>query len=247
MTKTGIDENKYKSYRNTLQKIIRIAKCECYTNQCLMFKNNTKKLWQVINSITRKTYDKTCLIESLKVQNLEYDDGKNIMAAFENYFSTVGSTFASKINPSKLPINKYVSNIKPNEHSVFLLPCDKNELNRLINKLPNKKSAGYDGVSNVLLKEIKDYILEPLVSIFNNSLTQGIFPKGMKHSEIVPLFKSGLKNQTTNYRPISLLIIILKILEKIMYSRVYDFLNENQIYRSQYGFRKYHSCEKCSN
>ena len=202
-----------------------------------------KKLWQVINSITRKTYDKTCSIESLKVQNLEYYDGKNITAAFGNYFSTVGSSFASKIKPSKIPIDKYVSKIELNKHSVFLSPCDKNELNRLINKLPNKKSVGYDGVSNVLLKEIKDYILEPLVSIFNNSLMKGIFPESMKHSEIVPLYRSGVKNQTTNYRPISLLITISKILEKIMYSRVYDFLNENQIYKSQYGFQKYHSCE----
>ena len=156
----------------------------------------------------------------MKVQNLKYYDGKNITAEFGKYFSTVGSSFASRIIPSRILIDKYVSKIEPNEHSVFLSPCDKTELNRLINKLPNKKCAGYDNVSNVLLKEIKDYILEPLVSIFNNSLMKGVFPESMKHSEIVPLYKSGVKNQTTNYRPISLLITISKILEKVMYSRV---------------------------
>ena len=66
----------------------------------------------------------------------------------------------------------------------------------------------------------------------------------MKLAEIVPLFKKGDPHQVDNYRPISLLITISKILEKLMYKRVYNFLdNTTQIYSSQYGFRKQHSCE----
>ena len=82
-------------------------------------------------------------------------------------------------------------------------------------------------MSNALLKDIKDVIVEPIVEIINNSLATGYFPEGMKHAEIVPLFKAGSKNESTNYRPISLLITMSKLLEKVMYKRIYSFLNEN--------------------
>ena len=65
----------------------------------------------------------------------------------------------------------------------------------------------------------------------------------MKHAEVVPLYKSGPKNETTNYRPISLLLTLSKILEKVMYKRIYNFLNVDQLFKSQYGFRSQHSCE----
>ena len=66
----------------------------------------------------------------------------------------------------------------------------------------------------------------------------------MKHGEVVPLYKNGSKKYLANYRPITLLLTISKILEKLVYKRVYRFLNNNnQIYNSQYGFRSNHSCE----
>ena len=87
-------------------------------------------------------------------------------------------------------------------------------------------------------------IIDPLVLLFNQSIEQGEFPTLMKHAEIVPLFKKGKHDECSNYRPISLLITLSKILEKIIYSRTYNFLNDNHlIYNSQYGFRAKHSCE----
>ena len=66
----------------------------------------------------------------------------------------------------------------------------------------------------------------------------------MKHADMVPLFKGGDEHALGNYRPISLLLALSKILEKVIYARVYNFLNDtNQIFKSQYGFRSKHSCE----
>ena len=78
--------------------------------------------------------------------------------------------------------------------------------------------------------------------IYNASLQTGIFPSRMKHADIVPLYKSGPRNISSNYRPISLLLTLSKILEKIVYTRIYNFLNIDQIYVSWYGFRNKHSC-----
>ena len=81
--------------------------------------------------------------------------------------------------------------------------------------------------------------------IFNLSFKQGVFPDAMKLSEIVPLFKKGCKDLMVNYRPISLLITLLKLLEKCMYSRLYNFVTKyNIFYNKQYGFRNGHSCEQ---
>ena len=66
----------------------------------------------------------------------------------------------------------------------------------------------------------------------------------MKYADITPLYKSKCKYETTNYRPISLLITLSKILEKVVYKRTYHFLEDNHIlYNSQYGFRSQHSCQ----
>ena len=72
----------------------------------------------------------------------------------------------------------------------------------------------------------------------------GEFPTVMKLAEVVPLYKSKENFLETNYRPISLLTTMSKILEKIMYQQIYSFLqNTGQIYKNQYGFRANHSCE----
>ena len=97
---------------------------------------------------------------------------------------------------------------------------------------------------NNLLKELKHSIIHPLEIIFNRSIVEGVFPERMKLADVVPLHKSKDPLESTNYRPISLLLTISKLLEKVVYKRTYDFLEQtNQIYQSQYGFRTTHSCE----
>ena len=124
------------------------------------------------------------------------------------------------------------------------MPTDKNEIKKLINNLQNKHSSGYDNITNVILKRLQNSILTPLEIIFNKSLQTGKFPQKMKSADIFPLYKGKERNLCTNYRPISLLMIVSKLLEKSMYVRVYSFLDTTgQLYDSQYGFRSQHSCE----
>ena len=88
-------------------------------------------------------------------------------------------------------------------------------------------------------KKIIPHILTPLRHICNISLGQGIFPDEMTIARIIPLFKSGDKQNVSNYRPISLLPQLSKILEKIFNNRLMNFLNSNNLlYLRQYGFRK---------
>ena len=162
----------------------------------------------------------------------------------QNIFPVLVQTYADKTLSPQHSIDHYLDKISSNHDSIFLTPTTKTEIFRLIDKLPNKKSCGPDGLSNCTLKELKDELLYPLEILFNNSLDESIFPQQMKEAHVVPLHKGKCKYETTSYRPILLLINMSKILEKIMYKRVYNFLNNNSlIYSSQHGFRNKHSCE----
>ena len=97
------------------------------------------------------------------------------------------------------------------------------EIERLINSLPNKTSYGHDKVSNTLLKFLCTSISYPLQIIFNQSIYQGGFPDKIKIAEIVPLYKGKEQDLVVNYRPMSLLMTISKILEKIVYRCFYSF------------------------
>ena len=102
----------------------------------------------------------------------------------------------------------------PNPNSLFFLPVIKEELKDTVGKLKDKKSTGYDGIDNSLLKNIIDVIVDPLVHVFNLSLSNGIVPEGMKVSKIIPIHKKGDKENICNYRPVSLLTSSSKLLEK---------------------------------
>ena len=81
-----------------------------------------------------------------------------------------------------------------------------------------------------------------MLRIFNDSLLLGIFRRSMKIAKVTPFYKSGKKNLMTNYRPISVLSCFSKILERIMYNRLYSYLNDNNLFfQKQFGFREGHS------
>ena len=134
--------------------------------------------------------------------------------------------------------------LQRNSESLFFTPSTRNEIQKLITELPPKHSSSPDNVSNVLLKELAPILSEPLSIIVNQSMQTGIFPDIMKMAEVVPLYKGKSRENETNYRPISLLTTMSKVMEKVVYQRVYQFLtNTGQICKKQYGFCSNHSCE----
>ena len=123
--------------------------------------------------------------------------------------------------------------------SLYLNPTSSNEIYKIIRSLRAKDSHGYDEVSSRILKASTPCILPPLTYIFNRVLCTGVFPDRMKFSIIKPLHKKGTKTDFENYRPISLLSIFFKVLEKIIYKRLYFFIeSQNILCDEQYGFRE---------
>ena len=228
---------KYTEYNSTLQKIKRYARKYYFETRCEENKKNTKELWQLINKALGKITDKTSIIEHLNSKGLQLHNPEDITNKFGEYFSTVGRKFAEKIASPNKNINEYLCSIRSNEKTLFLHPTTPYELLKLMKKLPNNRSSGHDGINNIVLKEISEYICIPLTELFNKSMNIGVFPDAMKIAEVVPLYKGKSRYEVENYQPILLLLTISKLLEKLIYSRVYDFLiSSNQLYQSQYGF-----------
>ena len=234
----------YKNYSKALNRIKRRAKKSYYETKCKEYKHNTKKLWNVINEVCGKANDKTSVIEYLNINNIREYNADKICNHFGNYFSGVGKTYAERIDLPNTHISSYINKITRNHQTLMLSPVSDDEVVRLISKLAPKTSAGYDNISNVLLKKLCPVVAPILSTLCNKSLASGVFPDSMKLAEVVPLYKGKSPHEEANYRLISLLTTMSKILEKTMYSRVYSFLDQtNQIYKSQYGFRARHSCE----
>ena len=148
--------------------------------------------------------------------------------------------------PKKIPISKKHNNeymdTHTNDNSIYLTPTNSDEILKIITDLKNKKSSGHDGINSMLLRELKSSVCDPLAIIFNKSLETGELPSSLKLAKIVPIYKSKDKEEFKNYRPVSLLPCISKILEKIIHKRLYNFLLlQNIFYESQYGFRPKHS------
>ena len=215
--KTEASTNKYKTYRNRLKKLIRISKQTYFMNKCKAFKQDSRKLWQLINITLNNKEAKDDGIESLRINSIPRYDAKSITTEFRTHFANVGKTYANKLPIPNTSIEAYIDKIKRSEHSLFFTPTDTTEINNLIKELPIKTSSGYDSISNTLLKSLSHMILKPLEIIFNRSLGEGLFPNKMKRADVIPLYKSNQHDESNNYRLISLLLTISKILEKIVY------------------------------
>ena len=237
--KTQQSRDKYTAYKNTLTMVLRKEKRNYYMRKLDLFKNDMRNTWKLINETLNKHKERN-VISKIMNDGFEIKDLRMIAEIFNSHFSTVGRNLCANIPLSTKEFYDYLD--VGNQNSIFFPPVTVYEILDIVHNLPSKRSSGYDDIDNILLKNIIPYIVDPLFHIFNLSISQGQVPDVMKISKIVPIFKKGNREELNNYRPISLLPNISKILEKIIYSRVIDFLNRNDILsKYQFGFRKKHS------
>ena len=175
------------------------------------------------------------------VKNEMISDTIKIANEFNEYFSTIGSQLEGRIYHFGQDFSKYLTN--SNEYSFFITPTDKYEVIKIINSVDSNKATGPHSIPTPILQLIKLNIAEPLSEIVNLSFENGIYFDRLNISKTIPTFKEkGSNLECSNYRPISLLSNLNKIIEKLMYSRLYNFLTiHNCIYDLQFGFRKNHS------
>ncbi|KAJ8047577.1 RNA-directed DNA polymerase from mobile element jockey [Holothuria leucospilota] len=228
-------ENKaaYSRFRNKLTTVIRVAKFNFYQNE--FDTKSIKGTWNAINTILRGCKAQGNSVNELVENGKKVSEPKEVCNTFNNYFVSVGHTLSSSIvNDSH---SSYTDYLPPeNDYVMYLHPTDENEIYNCIQNLKNV-SPGHDNLHCKVIKSVGCFISVPLCHIINLSLRNGTIPTDLKLARVIPIYKSGDKFLKSNYRPISVLPVFSKILERIVYTRLLNFLEKHGIiYEHQYGF-----------
>ena len=113
--------NKYISYRNVLKKLLRHSKLNYFNSKCLEFKQNSRKLWQLINQVINKTDRKSQVIKSLRIDNLLRYSPMEITQGFCDHFANVGKTYSDRVQPPRVLVETYNRKINMNDNSPVLI------------------------------------------------------------------------------------------------------------------------------
>ena len=203
-------------------------------------KGISRKTWEGIKAIINTKNPSYSAISQLKVKGEIIHNPEDISNTFNTFFTDIGPN-TNKIIP-KNPVDKPEKFLRERNPFEFLIAHTSNEeILEIISQLENK-STGPQSIPIKLLKIIPDLILVPLCRIISTSFMTGIFPDALKISKVIPVHKDGPADNVNNYRPISLLSIFDKIIEKMMHKRLSSFLEQHNIlFKNQFGFRKNNS------
>ena len=201
-----------------------------------------KKMWSGIKSIiSHKSF--TSSINKIKGNDGNVtSDPSDMSNIFNNFYIHVASSITKTISITpKSPLD-YLTNRTSN--SLFLTPVTPLEVKDIIDALNPSKSVGPNSIPIKLLKIVGCSISPLLALLINHSFQSGIYPDTFKIAKVISLFKKGNPELPSNYRPISLLSIFSKKFEKLMYKRLYSFLEvHNILYSLQFGFQENHSID----
>ena len=175
--------------------------------------------------------------DSITVNSSSISDLNQIAEEFNNHFANVGKSLANSLKDSNTN-DESIYLKHPCPTSIFLQPTTPLEIMVLINSLKLNKAKSHDDIDPYFLKIAAPILAFPLSVFLNHCLTFGTFPNRLKLAKVVPVFKKGLTDQLSNYRPISLLPSLSKLFERIIHSRLLSFFEyNNTIVTTQYGFR----------
>ena len=232
----------YRTLRNNINHNIRKNKYLYYSAYFSSCNNNIRKFWKGINNFLNnknKDNDTPLMINKKGKPCTEPND---IASEFNSYFTNVAPSLVKKLpkQSNKKIFSDYLG--RNNDNSFFLSPTTSTEVCNTIKKLDQNKASDIYNFPVKIIKDICEIISSPLSDIINESFSTGVFPERLKLAKVIPLHKGNSKLETKNYRPISILPIFDKIIEKLMYSRLISFLTKHTILSTcQYGFRENHS------
>ena len=234
-------KNRFKKYRNKLNALIKKSKKDYYDGRFNTFKNDMRKTWQTINNIIGKGNKSSTQSKLLNKEGHYITDPQSIANEFNDYFVNIGPKLASTISSnSESSYCDYLHD--PLNNNMYMKPVVSEEIKKIICKFDQNKSAGHDDIGNYIIKRVANEISEPLTSIFNLSISTGEVPRNLKIAKVIPIHKKDNPELCSNYRPVSVLPTVSKILERLVFNRSVNFLNKFDILNNkQFGFRNNHS------
>ena len=250
-SKLHIDKELFKQARNATLNLIRRKKKEYYEGKLKQNIGRPKELWKTLKSLglPHKTAvsSNICLEENEKVV-FETQSNANI---FKTFFSSLANNLVSKLPDASKKfgldsVKSYYKKLKLGDKKLQFEPINTEFILKILKNIDTSKAAGIDKISGRFLKDGASILSIPIAQICNLSISSSSFPQKCKIAKLKPLHKKGSKTDPKNYRPISLLPLVSKVIEKVIFDQTQTFLNENNIlYKFQSGFRPNHSTDFC--
>ena len=234
--RTPESRNDYRRRRNEVKRLLSAARRDFLSRQ--LVESDRREFWTVLKRHFIKPEKSTTAPPSSEAELRTRAD------KFNSFFATVGSNIAADLRedvagrlPHPRPPTVVAAAFKP--HPVTLA-----ELGRTIRDMNSSGAVGRDGVSLSEIKRCLPVLGPHLLRIVNTSIVSCVFPESWKVATVVPIFKSGDADVPSNFRPISLLSHLSKVLEKVVCDQLSLYLSTNHIlYSRQYAYRHCHSTE----
>ena len=226
----------YRHCRNTYVHSIKEAKDQYNISQANKLDNqnlNGRSWWQTIKTFLGS--NKSDTIPALKLPSGIAVHDNNSKADVLNDFFASHATIddsAATLPPDRPVQHEHLNHIQVTE----------TEVHDILKSLKSAKASGPDGISPRMLNQSAKSFSKPLTRLFNLSLQHGVFPQIWKQANVIPIYKKGDNSSPKNYRPVSLLSIVGKTMEKVVFKHLYNYLKTNDtIYKYQSGFLPGHS------
>lgn len=203
------------------------------SNKLTLAQNKTKRMWQIVNDeLGRNKVNEKIIIK----QNDKYLTDKEVAVEFSKHFTEI----PKPLSTNQLSVTNTLYDFKRRiniPESFYLAPVTPLDVEYNINKMKNTHSAGIDNISNAILRQIKGLVSVPLAHVINRSFVEGIFPGGLKHNKVIPVYKHNCRETLSNYRPITLVSSFSKLIEMLVNENLLSFLDKHGVLQSfQHGF-----------
>lgn len=230
---TGLDSD-YTAY-SEIRALGKSMIDECYKNYIVSIQENIPSNIKLFWSFTKNKKKTNSYPSELSLKDTKSSNNEQVCQMFAQFFkSTYSETTPQPNSLDHLNINN--SNLSTRS-KLNNIQFTAGEVESLLNQVDINKNGGPDGIPNIFLKNTAATLAAPLASIFNRSISSGVFPSNFKEANVMPIFKKGNKSEIINYRPVCILNSYSKIFEKLVHDKVYDFLKDS-FDASQHGFMK---------
>ena len=222
----------YKHKKRNVKTLIHSAKTNYFKSKINECRNDSAETWKLVKKLVPNKKQNTD-ISTNSINDIEH---------FNNFFAEVGRlTYEQTIAPTHL---RNISEARPKTNIFRPQPVGLDTIIVTVKQLRKTNSVGADGIAQRFINDSLPAIAYYLTVIINTSIVTGVYPSLWKHGIITPIYKSGDTDEINNYRPITILPVISKVLEKIAANQLTAFLEENNlISNTQHGFRSKLSTE----
>ena len=246
------DNQNYKKSQNKVQRVIKDKKKNFVIGKLNDNIGKPKELWKSLKSLglpSKESSSPTICLE--KDGTLSFDPKTNA-EIFKDFYSNLANNLVKKLPPpppnkyGKTAVNNYYKKLNLRGKNFSFAPVAPDTILKLLKQLNPAKSSGIYNLTGKFLKEGVPVLASPITDLVNLSISLSLFPDDCKIAKLKPLYKKEAKTKPKNYRPISLLPLLSKIIERIIHNQTQEFLDKNNIlYKYQSGFRKHHSTDTC--